>query len=236
MDADRKSMNPIRYTVDMEGNSTKNLSSSAGSFWDLQSDQNLDKSNPQVGLLESSMGYSATLESTLKRIKANGYEMVDVPDINLETMSGVITSGKALKAIYWPLIVRCKEKMKEWGPTLENLVRIIVDGSMVYGDIASRYITDTVSPVDYKVSIEQNTPIPEDEVEEKNMDISEVESKLMSRKTYMKKWRGLTDDEVDKELEQIALERQMLEDAAFNMPTEETEPYLTDDEVDNQII
>lgn len=236
MDADRKSMNPIRYTVDMEGNSTKNLSSSAGSFWDLQSDQNLDKSNPQVGLLESSMGYSATLESTLKRIKANGYEMVDVPDINLETMSGVITSGKALKAIYWPLIVRCKEKMKEWGPALENLVRIIVDGSMVYGDIASRYITDTISPVDYKVSIKQNTPIPEDEVEEKNMDISEVESKLMSRKTYMKKWRGLTDDEVDKELEQIALERQMLEDAAFNMPVEETEPYPTDEEINNQII
>ena len=29
----------------------------------------------------------------------------------------------------------------------------------------------------------------------------------------MKKWRDLTDDEVDEELEQIALERQILEDA-----------------------
>ena len=31
----------------------------------------------------------------------------------------------------------------------------------------------------------------------------------------MKKWRNLTDDEVQEELEQIALERQIIEDATF---------------------
>jgi len=39
----------------------------------------------------------------------------------------------------------------------------------------------------------------------------------MSRKAYMKKWRGLTDDEVKEELEQIALERQIIEDSSFAM-------------------
>ena len=47
------------------------------------------------------------------------------------------------------------------------------------------------------------------------MDLAEVESKTMSRKAYMKKWRGLTDDEVQEELEQIALERQLIEDSSF---------------------
>ena len=51
------------------------------------------------------------------------------------------------------------------------------------------------------------------------MDLAEVNSQTMSRKSYMKKWRELTDDEVNEELEQIALERQMLEDS-FMMPTD----------------
>ena len=37
----------------------------------------------------------------------------------------------------------------------------------------------------------------------------------MSRKSYMKKWRQLTDDEVAEELEQIAIEKQILEEASF---------------------
>ena len=65
--------------------------------------------------------------------------------------------------------------------------------------------------------------------EEKNMDLSEVESKTMSRKAYMKKWRGLTDDEVQEELEQIALERQMLEESSF-VVSGDTEPYPTEEQ------
>lgn len=224
MDAERKSMNPIRYTVDMESNSTKNLSSSAGSQWDLGSDQNLDKPSPQVGMLEPSMNYSGALKTTLDRIKTVGYEQVDMPNITLESMQGAITSGKSLKAIYWPLIVRCKEKMKMWGPQLRSLVNIIIQGSMVYPNCVIRYTNDTLTPVDYEIKVEQNTPLPEDEIEEKNMDLSEVESQVMSKKSYMKKWRGLTDDEVQEELEQIALERQIIEDASFVPAGDGTQP------------
>lgn len=229
MDSERKSMNPIRYTVDMESNSTKNLSSSAGSQWDLGSDQNLDNAHPMVGMLEPSMNYSGALKTTLDRIKTVGYEQVDMPNITLESMQGAITSGKALKAIYWPLIVRCKEKMKMWGPQLRNLVHIILQGAMVYPGCIARYTNDILTAVDYEIKVEQNTPLPEDEIEEKNMDLSEVESKVMSRKAYMKKWRSLTDDEVQEELEQIALERQMIEDSSF-APAGDTEPYPSGEE------
>ena len=222
IDAERKSMNPIRYTVDMDGNSTKGLSSSAGAYWDLASDQNLDVPSPIVGMLESSMGYSESLKTSLDRIKTTGYEQIDMPNITLETMQGALTSGKSLKAIYWPLIVRCKEKMKMWRPQLMAMVDIIIQGSLVYPDCAKLHITDTLVETAYDIKITQNTPLPEDEIEEKNMDLAEVESHTMSRKTYMQKWRDLTDDEVDEELEQIAKERQLIEDAAF--PT----PYVSD--------
>lgn len=222
IDAERKSMNPVRYTIDMESNSTKNLSSSAGSFWDLQSDQQLENPSPSVGSLESSMAYSNSLKVTLDRVKNSGFEQVDVPNINLETMSGVVTSGKALKAIYWPLIVRCKEKMKMWRPNLRSMVGIIIEGAMVYPNCITKYIDDVLVPVDYEISIEHNVPLQEDEAEEKNMDLAEVTSNAMSRKSYMKKWRGLTDEEVQEELEQIALERQMTEDS-FMMPTDSSD-------------
>lgn len=224
IDAERKSMNPTKYTVDMESNSTKNLSTAAGAFWDLGSDQNLDKPAPQVGLLEPGMNYSDALKTSLDRIKTVGYEQIDMPNITLESMQGAITSGKSLKAIYWPLIVRCKEKMKMWGPQLRSLVDIIIQGAMAYPNCVKRYTDDTIVPVAYEITVTQNTPLPEDEIEERNMDLAEVESKTMSRKAYMKKWRNLTDDEVQEELEQIALERQMIEDSSF-APGENTPPY-----------
>lgn len=228
IDAERKSMNPTKYTVDMDNRSTKNLSTAAGALWDLGSDQNLDNAHPTVGILEPGMNYSEALRTSLDRIKTTGYEQIDMPNITLESMQGAITSGKSLKAIYWPLIVRCKEKMKMWGPQLSNLVNIIIQGSLVYPNCITQYTNDVIVPVDYEIHIEQNTPLPEDEIEEKNMDLAEVESQVMSKKSYMKKWRGLTDDEVQEELEQIALERQIIEDSSFSPAGDGSEePYAT---------
>lgn len=219
IDAERKSMNPIRYTVDMDSESTKGLSGSAGSKWDLGSDQNLNNAHPMVGILESSMNYSESLKTLLERVKTTGYEEIDMPNITLESMQGAITSGKALKAIYWPLIVRCQEKMKAWGPQLSQMADIIINGAMIYPKCAEKYTDVPVMPVAYEIKVEQNFPLLEDEIEEKTMDLSEVESQVMSRKTYMKKWYDMTDGEVEEELAQIALERQILEDSAI-MPVQ----------------
>ena len=224
IDSERKSMNQIKYTIDMDSNSTKGLSTAPGAFWDLGSDQNLDHPSPSVGTINPDTSYSSALQSSLDRIKSTGYDQVDMPDINLQTMSGAITSGKALKAIYWPLIIRCKEKMKTWGPQLEAMVSIIIDGSIVYPNCIKRYTDDFLVSVAYEVDVEQNIPIPDDEVEEKNVDLAEVTAQVMSRKSYMKKWYQLTDDEVSEELEQIAIERQILEEASFPM-NGETVPY-----------
>ncbi len=224
IDSERKSMNQIKYAIDMDSNSTKGLSTAPGAFWDLGTDQNLDHPSPSVGTINPDTSYSAALQSSLDRIKSTGYDQVDMPDINLQTMSGAITSGKALKAIYWPLIIRCKEKMKTWGPQLEAAVSIIIDGSIVYPNCIKQYTDDFLVSVAYEVDVEQNIPIPDDEVEEKNVNLAEVTAQVMSRKSYMKKWYQLTDDEVSEELEQIAIEKQILEESSFPS-TDDTVPY-----------
>lgn len=225
IDAGRKSMNPTKYTVDMDSNSTKGLSTAPGAIWHLGTDQNLDKPAPETGILEPSMSYSTPLKTTLDRIKTAGYEAVDMPNITLESMTGAITSGKALKAVYWPLIVRCKEKMQMWGPQLQRLSEIIIEGVKKYPKTAAKYIADHVDAVAYEIKVEASLPLPEDEIEERTMDLAEVEAQTMSKKTYMKKWRNLTDDEVEDELYQIAHEREIIEDAAFGDGDSTSESY-----------
>lgn len=236
IDAERKTMNPTRYAIDMDQRSTKGLSSSAGAFWDLQSDQNLDHPAPKVGMLESAMNYSEALKTSLDRIKTVGYEQVDMPNITLETMTGAITSGKALKAIYWPLIVRCKEKMKMWGPKLRQLTEIVFEGALAYPNTITKYVDTPLVPVAHEIHVEQNTPLPEDELEERNVDLAEVAAQTMSKKSYMKKWRGLTDDEAQEELEQIALERQIIDDNTVMPRSGDQLPYpdATKDQMDQQ--
>lgn len=227
IDSLRKNMNPTKYTVDMASNSTRNLSTGPGAYWDLASDQNADNAHPAIGILNGDVTYSTALDTTLKRIDATMHDELDVPNITMENLQGTITSGKAMKCLYWPLIVRCNEKMKTWGPALEYITNVIIQGAMVYPNCIAKYTEDALSPVDYEVNIVQNYPLPEDEEDEKNMDLAEVAANTMSRKTYMKKWRLLTDHEVDEELQQIALEISMLE--GTNMETL-TVSESTDDE------
>lgn len=222
IDSERKSMNPIRYTVDASDNSTRNLSSSPGSFWDIQSNQQgSDPKNAKVGMLEAGMNYANALKITLDRIENTMFSQLEIPNINSEKLQGVITSGKTLKALYWSLIVRCNEKMLVWGPALQCIADIILEGAKLYPESA-RVMTDIEVPdIVYEVQVENNYPLPEDEVEEKTMDLAEVAAQTMSRKAYMKKWRNLTDEEAQAELQQIALERQMLEDSFMPSTFEE---------------
>lgn len=214
IDSERKGMNPIKYTVNMDSTSTNNLSTSPGSYWDLMKDQNIEGSE-SVGVLETSMNYSNALDTTLKRIRTTAYEMLEIPDVTLENMSGVITSGKALEAVYWGLMVRCKEKMKVWNPAIRRIVDIIIKGSLTYTNVIHFYTDDIPVPVDYTVDVSANFPLPKDEETQKAMDLSEVTNQTMSRKSYMKKWRELTDEQVEDELKQIAYEKQIFDEANF---------------------
>ena len=219
MDAERKSMNPIRYTTDASTESTKNLSTSPGSYWDLQSDEDKAETRTvKVGTLEAQMNYSSPLKTTLDRLENEMYAELDVPNITSEQLAGVITSGKTIQALYWGLTVRCDEKMLAWGYALQFIARTIIEGGILYPEYIGRYTEEKKLPdIEFDILVENNYPIPEDIKEEKELDISEVESNIMSRKAYLKKWRKLSDNEAMKEIEQIQLEKQMLEDSFVDL-------------------
>lgn len=222
MDAERKGMNPIRYTIDASPESTQNLSIAAGSFWDLATDQNQAQDRTaQVGVLDSPMSYSGALSTTLTRLKNDMHEQISVPNVSPEAMKGVVSSGKTLKAIYWDLIVRCDEKMLAWRPALQFLARCIIEGVRLYPKAGQHYIDEPLPDAPYEIRVDNQYPLPEDEAEEKQVDLAEVTAQTMSKKAYMKKWRGLTDDEADEELRQIALERELLEESYSAPPTQE---------------
>lgn len=217
LDAENTGMNPIRWARDMSPESTKGLSISAGSFWDLSTDQNAaDGVTGEVGVLDSPMSYTPALSTTLDRIKNAMYDQTAVPNVSPEALKGVVSSGKTLKAIYWDLIVRCDEKMLVWRPALQFMAECIIEGARLYPGVLKTYIEDSLPDESYEIRVDNQYSLPEDEAEEKQIDLSEVNAQTMSKKSYMKKWRNLTDEEADEELQQIARERELLESSYFN--------------------
>ena len=224
IDAERKSMNPIRYTIDVSEESTRNLSSGPGSYWDLQSDDTKSENKEaKVGLIESNMAYSSALKTTLDRLENTMYSEVDVPNINSEKLQGVITSGKTISALYWGLSVRCDEKMLAWSTGLEFVARAIIEGAKQYPSIAKAYVEEKIPDIVYEVEVVNNYALPEDEQEEKDMDISEVTAQVMSRKSYLKKWRQMSDEDAEEELMQIKREQQLFEDSDFGYEKDDAE-------------
>lgn len=221
IDSERCGMNPIRWAMDVNPATTKGLSIAPGAFWDLATDPNLEGAKGSVGMMETALNYTNALNSTLSRLRSSLYEAVDVPDVSPEALKGVVSSGKTLRAIYWPLIVRCDEKMLSWRPALKAMVDILIQGAKLYPSSASRYLNSPIPETEYEVTIENQYPLPDDEAEEKTVDLAEVNAQAMSRLAYMKKWRGLTEAEAEEELRQIAKERELLEDSfsAITPPT-----------------
>lgn len=214
IDAGRKGMNATKYVLDGSVESTQGLSSAPGALWDIQSDQNgSEPKKASVGLLEPSMLYSEALKTTMDRLDTAMHDLLEIPNISGEQLQGVITSGKTLKALYWGLIVRCDEKMLTWIPAIQFIAKTIIDGAKLYPNTVKHYLDGTIPDIPYTIEVENNYPLPEDEAEEKQLDLAEVNAQTMSRKSYMKRWRKLTDKEADLELEQIAKEKQLLEDS-----------------------
>ena len=125
--------------------------------------------------------------------------------------------------------------MRRCWPALEHIVKTIIDGAKLYPGSARAFLKDPIPDVDFEVRVDNQYPLPEDEQEEKNIDLAEVQAQTMSKKAYMRKWRNLTDEEADLELQQIAMERELLEDSFSGipgMPTSGSKQENGDDEGD----
>lgn len=238
IDSEGKGMNPIRYTVDMNHATTERLSSSAGSYWDLESNQNIDEPKTMIGVLAPQMNHTEAVKETLNRMKTTMYGMLDVPNISEETLVGSITSGKALRALYWSLEVRCDEKLMTWIPALETVVNHIIDIALRNPEIVkSVYGITDLNQIEYDVLIENNYALMDDEQEEKDTDMAEINVNAMSRKSYIKKWHPeMTDEQIDEELMQIAVELNMFDSLSMNQQVQsKLDDIGTETEVDDNI-
>lgn len=195
--------------TDAAEDSIKNIKVAPGAMVDLQTDMVHKNEGRQAKMerLESGFSYDSKFQDTVNRIKNDMYDTLDVPNVSLEQLKGLMQSGKSMKALYWGLIAACEEDWTEWGPALTQMVEYIykmVDAYNLYGarDIAKYETT---------LEIQKNYPIQEDEDEKKRLDMEEVVSEVRSRRSYMKKWGEYTD--IDEELKRIQLEKQMLQDS-----------------------
>lgn len=219
IDTLKKGMNRTIFGVDVDPEASKSFKLKPGAYWDVQTDITAEGKQAQIGTVPTDFGYDSRIENTLSRIKSDMFEMLNIPMINNADMVGMMTSGKTMKALYWQLITRCEEKMMSWRPALEWMVKAILEIVEVYN------IENLPKLDDFTVTVENKYPLQEDEDDEMTLDLQKVNSQVMSKKSFMKKWMNATDEIAEEELKQIQLEKQLLEDSYSQFETD-----LGDDE------
>lgn len=214
IDALKKGMNRTIYGIDVDSEASKHFKLKPGAYWDVATDPTAaEGKQAQIGTVETDFNYNERMENTLNRIKSDMHEVLNIPMINNQDLKGMMTSGKSMKALYWQLITRCEEKMKSWKPALEWMIVAILEIVEVYN------IEKLPQLSEFEVEVENQYPLQEDEDNEKTLDMQQVNTQVMSRKSYMKKWANATDEIAYEELKQIQLEKQMLEDSYSQFET-----------------
>lgn len=226
VDALRFQMFGQDVVTDASEDSIKNIKVAPGAMVDLQTDIVHKNEGRQAKMerLESGFSYDSKFRDTVDRIKNDMYESLDIPNVSLEQLKGLMTSGKSMKALYWGLIAACEEDWTEWGPALEQMVNYIFN--MV--DVYNLYKARDIAKYETTLEIQKNYPIQEDEDNKKEIDMQEVNSNVRTRKSYMKKWGEYPD--IDAELKQIQLEQQLLQDSFTRNLINDIEDPIDDDE------
>ena len=195
--------------TDAAEESMNNIKIAPGAMIDLQTDlaQANEGRQAKVERLESKFSYDAKFRDTVDRLKGDMYDTIEIPNVSLENLKGIITSGKSMKALYWGLMSACQEDFTEWGPALQQMADYIfrmVDTYNLYGQ-------RQVAKYETLLNIELVFPLQEDADAEKAIDMQEVVTNVRSIKSYINKW-DIAED-ADAELEQIKLEKAMLQDS-----------------------
>ncbi|MCD2492741.1 phage portal protein [Lacrimispora sp. NSJ-141] len=215
LDSIRKTMNHITWVSGASPKAFEKLTNTPGAVWDLQADPINQGRIPSVGTVENSFSYKEAYADTLGNISENMHDSLGIPELSLEKTQGLMTSGKGLKMLYWPLICRCEAKWTAWKPALEWLTEMVLYAADVFPNLKKIY--GDFRTADHVVTIDNQYPLPEDEAEERTLDLQEV-GVARSIKSYLMEWggpdhKGLTDDEADAEIEQLIQEKRMLEDS-----------------------
>lgn len=203
-DALKFNMFPQRVFTDASEASMEGVVIAPNAMVDLQTDPAGNGRQAQYGMLESGFNYDSRIENAIERVLTDMHKLLSVPKATTEDYKGMGVSGKALRALYWPLITRCEEKWATWDTALKWMVRCIIDVDESHGQ--KRF-----AGAKFIVSIDHLYPITDDEEAERELDMHEVNRKVRSIKSYLEKWQPNVNS--DEQLLQIAKELRLLEDA-----------------------
>ena len=215
LDTIRKTMNQITWISGTRPEAFDKLKFAPGAVWDLPADPVTSGTVPTVGTVENSFAYNSAYSDTLGNIGENMHDSLGIPDLSLEKTQGLMTSGKGLRMLYWPLICVCEAKWNAWRPALEWMAGLIIWAAEVFPSMKGVY--GDFNQTDYEITVEEQYPIPEDEEEERTLDLQEV-GISRSIKSYLMKWggpnrKGLSPEEAEAEIEQMVKEKRMLEES-----------------------
>lgn len=203
-DALRFNMYPQTAFFDASPESLEKIKVAPKAILDIQTDATKLDGQAKAQVLESGFSYDARIENHLNRLERDMRKMMGVPPKSLDEYKANGISGKALKALYWPLITKCEEKWAEWDTALRFMVRCLYDLAVAYGQ------ADGFIGAEFTVGIEHLYPLTDDEEEERALDLREVAQGARSIQSYIDKWRPNTNAE--DELQKIVQEKRMLEE------------------------
>lgn len=203
-DALRFNMFPQSVFIDASQESLAEIKVAPKAMIDLQTDPAKADGQASADILEAGFSYSERVEQVLDRLDVDMRKMLGVPPKSLDEYKSSGISGKALKALYWPLIIKCDEKWTEWDAGLTWMVRCLYDLAVAYG------YGGEFEGAQFTVGIEHLYPLTDDEEEERALDLREVQAGARSIRSYIDKWRPTADAE--EELKRIVEEKRMLEE------------------------
>ena len=188
--------------IDADSSSLAGIKIAPNSIIDLKSDPTLGDGSSSTSvakaqMLSSTFNFQPAADAYLERLKKDMYECMDQP---LPESLVNVASGKALRMLNDDLISRCEEKWQEWDEAilwlLDLIETVVVEGGY-YKDLPN---IECMS-LETTCVLNHNYPIPDDEVETKEIAIKEVEAQVRSHQSYIREFGS--QNEADKEFQEI---------------------------------
>lgn len=178
---------------------------------------------PQATTLGSQFNFVEGTKTYLEGLKKDMYEIMEQP---LPEQIENVPSGKALEMLYYGLISRCNDKWTEWDSAIKWAIDMIVYMTEKFGLYMDREERDSLS-TETLLTIEHHYPIPTDLESKKEIAIKEVDANVKSKRTYIKEYGNVEDDET--EWRQILAEMDSV-NQSMNAGLLEVDKGFTDDD------
>jgi len=177
-DALRFNMFAITVMLNAAPDSEKRLRVEPHAIWNVQGDESIE-----VKKLEAGFQYSSALAEFLSRLDNVMHLIADVPDITPDNIKGFgLVSGVALKLLYSNLVSATQQSWRVWKSRLMQMNEYIFRMLETYENHDGFFYKGLdLSVIDsHTTRIIPHLPLPENEAEKVNIEVTKLASSLQS--------------------------------------------------------